>query len=94
MTTAINKISPGNPMLTTRQVAKMLGCHRRSVGRYEQEGLTSYTKGGKCKRFYLKEVQRFIEVNYVRATVKKEDKNTDGAIENAGKHKNKMALTA
>lgn len=89
-----NKISPSNPMLTIGQVAKMLGCSRRSVGRYETEGLASVTRlDGTGKRFYLKEVERFVRVKYVRATVTN-NKNSDGDVKNAGKHREKMVLTA
>ncbi len=88
MTTAANKISANNPMLTIGHVAAMLGCSRRSVGRYESQGLASVTRlDGTGKRFYLREVQRFVRVKYVKATVIIESKNTKGVTEDARMHR-------
>lgn len=82
----IFEVGPDNPMLTTKQVAMMLGCSRRTVGRFESQGLRSETKlDGSLKRFYLKEVRRFIRIKFFRSTVKTETKKPNGVTKNAGK---------
>lgn len=78
------KIDIDNPLLSVRQVAKMFGRSRRTVGRFERMGLRAESlTDGSIKSFYLKECQRFAKVHFVRATVKTEKKTKNGDRKNA-----------
>ena len=56
----------------------------------EEHGEAWYVSPVTEERFYLKDVERWVRVKYVKATVKKEDKNTRGAKENARMHPRKQ----
>ena len=55
------KSSPQSPLLTYRQVAKILGIGEQTARRWVSQGKLPYIKLGSCVRFRLSDLGQFVE---------------------------------